>query len=142
VSLACVYTRTSLGHVPDDSDNPRDLFTDLGVFRPRVIVADADLLGRFHDAARVKAYADGNMTVFDTAEQVAMSYGAHTAGPAPLALRLKHAVASRVVYPKLRAAFGGRCVATFTSGEPLDTGRVNFYRGIGIDIHELAPRMS
>jgi long-chain acyl-CoA synthetase len=134
VTLACVYTRTTLGLVPDADD----LFTDLGVFRPRVIVADAVLLGRFHDAARAKAYADGNMMVFDTAESVAMSYGA-TTGPAPLALRLKHVVANKVVYPKVRAAFGGRCVAAFTSGEPLDDGRVNFFRGIGIEVHELSP---
>lgn len=133
VSLACVYTRTTLGHLPDDVD----LFTDLGVFRPRVIVADAVLLGRFHDAARAKAYGDGSMVVFDTAEAVAVAYGAHT-GPAPLTLRLKHAVASRVVYPRLRASFGGRCVAAFTSGESLDISRVNFFRGIGIEVLELS----
>ena len=133
VTLACVYTRTTLGHLPDDDD----LFTDLGVFRPRVMVADAVLLGRFHDAARAKAYADGNMTVFDTAESVAMSYGA-AGGSAPFTLRVKHAVASKMVYPKLRAAFGGRCVAAFTSGEPLDASRVNFYRGIGVEVHRLA----
>lgn len=132
VTLACVYTRTTLGHLPDDED----LFTDLGVFRPRVVVADAELLGRFHDAARAKAYADGNMFVFDTAESVAISYGAR-GGSVSLALRLKHAVAGRVVYPKLRAAFGGRCVAAFTSGERLDEERVNFFRGIGIDVHDL-----
>ncbi|WP_166664467.1 AMP-binding protein [Actinophytocola oryzae] len=132
VTLACVYTRTTLGLVPDADD----LFTDLGVFRPRVIVADAELLGRFHDAARSKAYAEGNMAVFDTAESVAVSYGA-AGDRAPLALRLKHVVASKVVYPKLRASFGGRCVAAFTSGEPLDISRVNFYRGIGIEVHEL-----
>jgi long-chain acyl-CoA synthetase len=132
ITLACVYTRTTLGHLPDDDD----LFTDLGVFRPRVIVADAELLGRFHDAARAKAYADGNMFVFDTAESVAISYGAH-AGSVSLALRLKHAIAGRVVYPKLRAAFGGRCVAALTSGEQLDEDRVNFFRGIGIDVRDL-----
>ena len=132
VSLACVYTRTTLGLVPDGDD----LFTDLGVFRPRVIVADAELLGRFHDKARARAYADGNMAAFDTAESVAMSYGAHT-GTVSLTLRLKHVVASKVVYPKVRAAFGGRCVAAFTSGEPLDVSRVNFYRGIGIEVHGL-----
>ncbi len=136
VTLACVYTRTTLGHLPDDSGIPTDLFTDLGVFRPRVIVADAELLGRFHDAARAKAYADGNMFVFDTAESVAISYGAH-GGAVPLALRLKHAVAGKIVYPKLRAAFGGRCVAVFTSGTPLGTDRVNFFRGIGVEVHEL-----
>jgi long-chain acyl-CoA synthetase len=142
VTLACVYTRTTLGHAPDHVD----LFTDLGVFRPRVIMADAVLLGRYHDTARAKAYADGSMVLFDTAESVAVSYGASVggaraggvrAGAASLALRLKHAVASRVVYPKLRAAFGGRCVAAFTSGEPLDASRVHFFRGIGIEVHEL-----
>ena len=132
ITLACVYTRTTLGHAHDSDD----LFTDLGVFRPRVIVAVAELLGRFHDAARAKAYADGNMFVFDTAESVAISYGAH-GGSVSLALRLKHAVAGRVVYPKLRAAFGGRCVAALTSGVPLDGQRVNFYLGIGIDVREL-----
>lgn len=141
ITLACVYTRTTLGHVPDGSDNPGDLFTDLGVFRPRVIVADAVLLGRFHDAARAKAYGDGDMLVFDTAEAVAISYGAHR-GSAPLSLRLKHVVASKVVYPKLRAAFGGRCVAAFTSGEPLDESRANFFRGIGIEVHTPNPRLS
>jgi long-chain acyl-CoA synthetase len=138
VTLACVYTRTTLGNVPADADDPADLFTDLGVFRPRVVVADAVLLGRFHDAARAKAYADGNMAVFDTAEAVAVSYG-ERGGAASVALRLKHAVASKVVYPKVRAAFGGRCVAAFTSGEPLDPGRVNFFRGIGIEVHGLSP---
>lgn len=130
VTLACVYTRTMLGQVPDDDD----LFTDLGVFRPRVIVADAVLLSRFHDAARAKAYADGDMDVFDAAESIAASYGA-AGGSASLVLKVKHAVASKVVYPKLRAAFGGRCVAAFTSGEPLDASRVNFFRGIGIEVH-------
>ena len=41
------------------------------------------------------------------------------------------------MYPKLRAAFGGRCVAALTSGQPLDEDRVNFFRGIGINVHEL-----
>jgi long-subunit acyl-CoA synthetase (AMP-forming) len=132
ITLACVYTRTALGHTRDSED----LFTDLGVFRPRVIVADAELLGRFHDAARAKAYADGNMFVFDTAESVAVAYGAR-GGSVPLALRLQHAVAGRVVYPKVRAAFGGRCVAALTSGEPLHEERVNFFRGIGIEVYAL-----
>ncbi|HEX6356297.1 AMP-binding protein [Actinophytocola sp.] len=132
ITLACVYTRATLGQLAGGED----LLTDLGVFRPRVIVADAELLGRFHDAARSRAYTDGNMAVFDMAESVAVAYGA-LGGVAPLGVRLKHAVASRIVYPKLRAAFGGRCVAAFTSGEPLDASRVNFFRGIGIGVHEL-----
>jgi len=130
IAMCCVYTRTTLGHLPEAGD----LFTDLGVFRPRVIVADTGLLREVYASAREKAHAEGGTFLFDAAESVARSYGA---GSASLTLRLKHAVAGRVVYPKLRAAFGGRCVAAITAGEPLDADRANFFRGIGVDVHEL-----
>lgn len=130
IAMCCVYTRTTLGHLPEAGD----LFTDLGVFRPRVIVADTALLREVYESARDKAHAEGGSLLFDAAESVARSYGA---GSASLALRFKHAVAGRVVYPKLRAAFGGRCVAAITAGEPLDADRANFFRGIGVDVHEL-----
>ncbi|MPZ85433.1 MAG: AMP-binding protein [Actinophytocola sp.] len=131
LSLACVYTRTTLGHVPD-ADN---LVTDLGMFRPRTIVADTSLLRDLHAAAREKAAAEGRSTVFDAAASVAVRYGARSRPS--LALRLQHALADTVVYPKLRAAFGGRCVAAVTSGAPLDAELVRYYRGIGIAVHEL-----
>jgi long-chain acyl-CoA synthetase len=130
LSLACVYTRTTLGHVADAAD----LATDLGMFRPRTIVAGTDLLRDLHAAARHKAAAEGRSAVFDAAETVAVRYGGR---PKPsLALRLQHAVADTVVYPKLRAAFGGRCVAAITSGERLEPALVRFYRGIGITVRE------
>lgn len=130
IALCCVHTRTTLGHLPEAGD----LFTDLGVFRPRVIVADTGLLREVYRSARDKAHAQGGTFLFDAAESVARSYGA---GSASLAQRLKHAVAGRVVYPKVRAAFGGRCVAAITAGAPLDADRANFFRGIGVDVHEL-----
>ncbi len=128
LSLACVYTRTTLGHVPDAAD----LSTDLGTFRPRTIVASAALLRDVLAAARDKAATEGRSAVFDVAAGVAVRYGARTRPS--LALRLQHAVADTVVYPKLRAAFGGRCVAAITSGEPLEPALARFYRGIGIAV--------
>lgn len=128
LTLACVYTRTTLGHVPD----PGNLTTDLGIFRPRTIVTDTGLLRDLHEAARDKAAAEGRSAVFDAAAGIAARFGD---GRRPsLALRLQHAVAAKTVYPKLRAAFGGRCVAALTSGEPLDADLVRFYRGIGIAV--------
>ena len=38
------------------------------------------------------------------------------------------------MYPKLRAAFGGRCIAALTAGEPLPEDLARFYRGIGIAV--------
>ncbi|HEY0452066.1 AMP-binding protein [Actinophytocola sp.] len=131
LSLACVYTRTTLGHV----STAGNLVTDLGMFRPRTIVAGTDLLHDLHASAREQAATEGRSTVFDAAASVAVRYGARTRPS--LVLRLQHALADTVVYPKLRAAFGGRCVAAITSGEPLDADLVRFYRGIGIAVHEL-----
>lgn len=130
LTLACVYTRTTLGHV--SADHREDLTSDLGMFRPRTIVAGTGLLRELHAAARERAAAEGRTTVFDTAAGIAERYAARTR-PSPL-LRLQHAVADTVVYPKLRAAFGGRCVAAITSGPPLDPVLDRFYRGIGIAV--------
>lgn len=131
LSIACVYTRTTLGHLPARTDN---LATELGVFRPRVLVADSGLLRALHSSARRRAADEGRATVFDAAAAVAAEYGG---GRRTLAVRLKHAVADTVVYPKLRATFGGRCVATLTSGAPLDPAVERFYRGIGITVRAL-----
>jgi long-chain acyl-CoA synthetase len=128
LTLACVYTRTTLGHVPDTAN----LATDVGMFRPRTIVAGPDLLRDLHAAARDKAAAEGRGGVFDVAEGIASRFGAPKRPS--LALRVQHAVADTLVYPKLRATFGGRCVAALTSGEPLPEPLASFYRGIGIDV--------
>lgn len=136
VSIACVYTRTTLGHVPQLTDN---LATELGIFRPRVIVAGTDLLRALHSSARARAAHEGRAGVFDAAAAVAVEYGG---GRRSLAVRLKHAVADTVVYPKLRATFGGRCVAAITSGEPLDPAVERFYLGIGIRVHTMPPSES
>ena len=128
LTLACVYTRTTLGHVPD----AENLTTDLGMFRPRTIVAGTGLLHDLHAAARDRATAEGRATVFDAAEGIAVRYGARERPS--LALRLQHVVADKAVYPKLRAAFGGRCAAALTAGEPLADNLARFYRGIGITV--------
>ncbi len=104
------------------------------MFRPRTVVAGTGLLRDLHDTARDRAVAEGRSAVFGAAEGVAVRYGAR--GRPSLVLRLQHAVADTVVYPKLRALFGGRCVAAVTCGEPLEPALRHFYRGIGIAVHE------
>lgn len=129
-TLACVYTRTTLGHVP----HAGNLVTDLGMFRPRTILAGSVLLRDLHAAAREKASAEGRSAMFAAAESVAVRYGTRTRPS--LVLRLQHTLADAVVYPKLRAVYGGRCAAVI-AGEPLPPAWVRFYRGIGISVHEL-----
>jgi long-subunit acyl-CoA synthetase (AMP-forming) len=132
VSLCCFYTRTTLGHLSHTDD---EVASELGVFRPTVIVADADLVATALDATRERAVAEGRTGAYDAASAVATAYGARRGGS--IALRLKRALADRVVYPKLRAVFGGRCVAVLTTGEPLPTDRTHLLRGIGIEVRSL-----
>jgi long-chain acyl-CoA synthetase len=53
-----------------------------------------------------------------------------------VALRARHAVFSRLVYGRLRAALGGRCRYAVSGGAPLGDRLGHFYRGIGLTVLE------
>ena len=129
LALCCVYTRTTVA-VGDTGD--------LGAFRPTAVVAGPELLREAHDLARHKAHAEDRGRLFDAAEAVAVAYARALDGFGPsLALRGKHVAASRFVYPKVRAALGGRCTAVLCAGEPVDERLRQFFRGIGIAVHSV-----
>lgn len=128
MSLGCVYTRTTLAH----SASIADLIT----YRPTVVVADPGLLGQVYGAAKLKAHAEDRGRLFDAAEAVAVDYGRAIAGSGPtVALRGKHVLAGKFVYPKLRVSLGGRCLAVICVGGPLDERVEHFFLGIGIPVH-------
>jgi long-chain acyl-CoA synthetase len=58
-----------------------------------------------------------------------------TGGPG-IALRLQHALFDKLVYGKLRAALGGRCVGAISGGAPLGERLGHFFRGLGVTIFE------
>jgi long-chain acyl-CoA synthetase len=134
MALCCVYTRTALGHSPDGDDSR----ADLGTFRPTVVVTEPGLLADIHDAVKRTAHAEDRGRFFDAAEAVAVEFSRALEGFGPtLALRGKHLVASKFVYPKLRVALGGRCTAVIPVGEPLPEHLGHFFRGIGIAVHSI-----
>jgi long-chain acyl-CoA synthetase len=53
-----------------------------------------------------------------------------------VSVRARHAVFSRLVYAKLRAALGGRCRYAVSGGAPLGERLGHFYRGIGLTVLE------
>ncbi len=128
ISLGSVYTRTTLAQ----SGN----IADLASYRPTVVVTDPSVLGQLRAAAKLKAHAEDRGRLYDAAEAVAVGYGRALAGHGPtVALRGKHVLASKFVYPKLRVSLGGRCVAVISVGEPLDEELEHFFLGIGIPVH-------
>src|SRR5690606_35234867 len=65
----------------------------------------------------------------------AYSQAQDTGGPG-LGLRLRHLVFDKLVYGKLRAALGGRCIAAVSGGAPLGERLAHFFRGIGVPVLE------
>jgi long-chain acyl-CoA synthetase len=129
LALCCVYSRTTVA-IGDTGD--------LGALRPTAVVAGPELLREAHDLARHKARSEDRGRLFDAAETVAVAYARALDGFGPsLALRGKHVAASRFVYPKVRAALGGRCTTVLCAGGPLDERLRHFFRGIGIAVHSI-----
>jgi long-chain acyl-CoA synthetase len=129
LALCGIYTRTTLA---------LGTAGDLGTFRPTMVVAGPDLLEEVLDAARRRAHAEDRGALFAAAEAVAVEYGRALAGPGPsLALRGKHLAASRFVYPKVRAALGGRCTTVTCLGPGVGEHLTHFFRGIGVTVHSV-----
>jgi long-chain acyl-CoA synthetase len=90
-----------------------------------------------HTAAKQRAAADGKGGIFDKAEQVAIAYSTALEGDGPgLGLRMQHALYDKLVYGKLRAALGGRCIAAVSGGAALGERLGHFFRGIGVPVYE------
>ncbi len=76
--------------------------------------------------------------IFDFAKGVALEASPHRvkAEDLPFTLRLKWAVADRVVFRKIRGAFGGRVRLSVTGAAPIATDILAFFWGAGLPIYE------
>lgn len=133
IALTAFTSRATLGHTPDI----KDLVADLGTFRPTFVVAVPRVFEKVYNGAKLKAHSEGKGKIFDAAEATAVAYSqAKDSGGPGLGLRLKHAVFDKLVYTKLRAALGGRCIAAVSGGAPLGARLAHFFRGIGVPVFE------
>ncbi|MGH3972034.1 MAG: AMP-dependent synthetase/ligase [Pseudonocardiaceae bacterium] len=133
VQCCCVYERIALGHTPD----AKNLVAELAEFRPTFVLAVPRVFEKVYNSAKQKAHADGKGFIFDIADATAVEWSrAQDAGGAGLVLRAKHALFDQLVYSKLRAVLGGRCVAAVCGSAPLGERLAHFFRGIGIPVLE------
>jgi long-chain acyl-CoA synthetase len=133
IAVTALSTRVTLGHTSD----VKNLVTDLGAFRPTFVVAVPRVFEKVYNGAKQKAQADGKGKIFDAAEATAVAFSeAQDTGGAGLGLKLKHILFDRLVYGKLRAALGGRCVAAVSGGAPLGARLAHFFRGIRVPVFE------
>ncbi|QFZ17436.1 AMP-dependent synthetase/ligase [Saccharothrix syringae] len=133
IALCSVYARVTLGHTPD----VKNLVADLQSFRPTFVVAVPRVFEKVYNGAKQKAHAEGKGKIFDAAEATAVAYSqALDGGGAGLGLKIKHAVFAKLVYSKLQAALGGRCIAAVSGGAPLGERLAHFFRGVGVPVLE------
>ncbi|MDT7559991.1 MAG: long-chain acyl-CoA synthetase [Pseudonocardiales bacterium] len=126
-----VYTRTTVGHISDTSN----LLADLSAFQPTFVLSVPRVFEKVFTAAQQKAHAAGKGKIFDAAAATAEEWS--RAQPSPgLLLRARHALFDRLVYGKLRAALGGRCIAAVSGGAALGERLGHFFRGIGVPVYE------
>jgi long-chain acyl-CoA synthetase len=133
LQVGAIKTRTVIGHTPDVTN----LVEDLGDFRPTFVLAVPRVFEKVFNSAKAKAEGDGKGKIFDKAAQVAIDWSrAQDTGGPGIALRAQHAVFDKLVYGKLRAALGGRCLGAISGGAPLGERLGHFFRGIGVTVYE------
>ncbi|MGY1747390.1 AMP-dependent synthetase/ligase [Blastococcus sp. SYSU D00695] len=133
LQVGAVRTRTVIGHTPD----VKNLVEDLGAFRPTFVLAVPRVFEKVFNQAKAKAEGEGKGKIFDRAAQVAIDWSrAQDTGGPGLALRAQHALFDKLVYGRLRAALGGRCLGAVSGGAPLGERLGHFFRGVGVTVFE------
>jgi long-chain acyl-CoA synthetase len=117
--------------------DPGRLVRDLAAVRPTFVLSVPQVFEKIYETARRKATADGRGAIFEKAAGTAIAYSKAMDGGKPGAvLAMRHAVFDKLVYGKLRAAFGGNIDVAISGGAPLGSRLGHFFRGIGVTVLE------
>ena len=131
VSLCLVHAGERAAYLPDTGQLP----TALAAFRPTIVLGVPRVFDKLVSAARQQAEAGGRQRLFAAAEAAAIAYSRAASRPR-VALRVRHAVFARTVYPRLRQAIGGRVAWAISGGAPLSPDLAHFFCGAEIPILE------
>lgn len=123
-----VYYAESVEKVPDN----------LAEVRPTIFIGVPRIFEKVYEKAKLKASQNGGAKekIFDWAMDVAVKYARHgeDGTSVPLGLKIKHAIADKLVYSKLRAFFGGRLRFCLTGGAAISDEIYLIFTGAGIGI--------
>ncbi|MGK4583355.1 AMP-dependent synthetase/ligase [Kitasatospora sp. HPMI-4] len=134
------------GHVMAVDGRVDRIIHNLPVIRPTLMASAPRIFEKVYNGIAGKARAEGGAKykIFMWAAKVARDYARTTQAnriatgrdSAPLALSLQHAVADRLVYAKIRAAFGGRLRGSVSGSAALAPEIGYFFKGAGVPILE------
>ncbi|MET7319426.1 AMP-dependent synthetase/ligase [Streptomyces sp. NPDC005549] len=134
------------GHVTAVDGRVDKIIENLPVVQPTYMAAVPRIFEKVYNGVAAKARAGGGAKykIFQWAAGIAREYAKVTqdnfkrtgTASAPAGLRTKHAVADRLVYAKIREAFGGRLRACVSGSAALAPEIGYFFAGAGIHILE------
>ncbi|MFE9425584.1 AMP-dependent synthetase/ligase [Kitasatospora sp. NPDC006697] len=141
VQVAAVRGGIRLGHLSELRADA--LLPALASFRPTSMHAVPYVFERLYDAARGAAESQGRGEQFEQAVRVARGWAraterrglGHGPGPGP-GLRVRHLAFEKLVYQKVRAAFGGRLRNVMCGGSALRRDLGLFFAGAGMTVYE------
>ncbi|MEE1928417.1 AMP-binding protein [Streptomyces sp. TRM 70351] len=135
-----------LGHVTAVDGRVEKIIENLPVVRPTYMATVPRIFEKVYNGIAAKARASGGAKykIFLWAADVAREYAKVTqdnlrrtgTASAPAGLRIKHAVADKLVYAKLREAFGGRLRGCICGSAALAPEIGYFFSGAGIPVLE------
>lgn len=133
IQFGCLESDVTLGYARGIDQLQEDLVS----FSPSFLLSVPRVFEKVFNGAQRKAEGP-KRKVFDFAVSVANDWSkAKDAGRNPgLAINLKHAVADKLVYSKLRAALGGRVEYCVSGGAPLAPHLAHFFHAAGVTILE------
>ncbi len=113
------------------------LLEELAMFRPTWLFSVPRVFEKVFNGAQQKAHAEGKGKIFDYAAKVAEEFSRQQqAGRVKPLTKVQHAIFDRLVYSKLREAFGGQVKYAISGGAALGERLGHFFTGIGIQILE------
>ncbi|MDJ0345803.1 AMP-dependent synthetase/ligase [Streptomyces sp. H10-C2] len=136
----------TVGHVTAVDGRVDKIITNLPVVQPTYMAAVPRIFEKVYNGVAAKARAGGGAKykIFKWASEVAREYAKVTQNnlrltgkaTAPFGLATQHAVADKLVYAKIREAFGGRLRACVSGSAALSPEIGYFFSGVGIHILE------
>lgn len=132
IGVAVVLAAVRTGH----TDVGR-VAKDLPTFKPTFVLAVPRVFERIYDGAQRKAAAGGKERIFTKATETAIAYSqALEHGRPGLRLTLMRGLFDRLVYAKIKEAFGGQLQWGVSGGAALGPRLGHFFRGIGVTVLE------
>jgi len=129
VQSACVAKGVKIGF----STGIPQLLEELAMFKPTWVFSVPRVFEKIYNGAKQKAAADGKGKIFDKAAGVAIAYSQGLErGKIGIGTKLAHGLFDKLVYSKLRGAFGSQVTHAISGGAALGERLGHFFRGIGI----------